>query len=204
MKTLSGILLLCSTTFIYTSCIEIFNYVTVDEDSNVITSVQLVIDKKMYNLYGRGAENPPSITDVHYGDLQKYISSFEAHTETDYVLHNKITLPIHELDTIKQLRSFSDLSPFIIQKSDDYYTIDFKYGLYNPEDFDTALEKNIFESSTYTIIVSKKYINTITDVFIQEEGVNKKKSLQFFDLTDSYLIYVPLKLCTPWATLTIQ
>ncbi len=190
--------------FLFTGCFEIMNYVTVGEDNSIVSHVKLSVIKN-------GDENiiekdfPPNpewekILHEKYGIERKtryFGTEYSDGLQWSFYVPKKVTDKPLFINAISEEEDTFLLSLFVPYKDGSNYIFLLKEDLTiredNVSDPDMEIFASMLGSVNYNMIISKKFINTISNVYITDHTTDTGfQNIECLDFGDAFHLSIPI------------
>lgn len=198
--------LLCIS-FLCTSCIDLFNYISIDNKGNVISHFKLTVNKAMMelaeeNIDGAMFDNFVSEEKLVNEELQITASAVAIDTKDHVGTMLAIKVPKKNLYVVTEEIAF--ILPIMKENTFEFV---FSEEIFDTEEMSDTKEnpfaEMIFSDIDYKIIISKEFIKTITNSYIVNSYGDTRK-VAWYDLTDSYLLEAPFEYLSKGSRLIIE
>lgn len=183
--------LIAALVFALSGCVEIFQYITQNQDGEIEVSASVRVQKSLFEIATGFTGEPPPDYESEFGFtedeiLREYPEQLEMgfrsiDTELEYGF--EVTLS-GAPELLQQHRG----APFIPHTEREVTSILFEGEGNGSADDDLALA--LFASSKYRLLISKNYLPNISEVWYETRG--DRAPVELHDYEDVYLVEFPI------------
>ncbi len=191
---------LCLLALMCTGCFDVFTYVTVDENDNIVTTFKMTVNKQLLEMAGEDIDYDmfpdEEYVSEDFGDKAEY-SVIDTKTEYGVV----VELVTNREEFLELQEDADSVLQFVPMKTDNGYVLSFSGD--SEDDLDDEMSLMVLGSLKYQLFMSKNFISSITDVYSTDEYGNTTKVV-YFEFEDAYLVEIPLLLLMSGEEITIE